>query len=203
MRYTFIFFLFFSTISCNQKTFGTQEELLTYLQNEENGYLHKNTIHGIDISVMYRPTDLLVFQELGDTITVGKIEELRNKYNKHLYFNLSFSHSNQELLSVLPKDRNEFGQLVNRLAFGMEGTMYLLSSKKDTLQMVDYIYPRLYGMSNATSMMAVFPREDKALSGDFFHFIIQDFGLSTGELRFKFLLSLLNDEPKIKFKPST
>ena len=87
---------------------------------------------------------MLVKQELGDNLSqseveVSRIKELRNNYNKYLYFNLSMSQNNQELLSTAPKNRNEFGAMVNQLAFGMGDKVHLFTQSKDTLELADFI----------------------------------------------------------------
>ena len=164
---------------------------------------------------MYRPTDLLVKQELGDKVTergslslstplktglveVSRSEELRKKYNKYLYFNLSMSINNQELLSVAPKNRNEFGVMVNQLAFGMGEKVHLYTQSKDTLELADFIYPRMYGMSKATTIMFVYPRDKDALKDEYLNFTIEDLGLYTGEVKFKIDTEKIKNEPQLK-----
>ena len=106
-------------VSCAQKSFETQEALWTYLKDEDNGYLQQKNINGYDFSLLYKPTDLLVAQELGANRSQEKIAALREKYKKQLYFTLSMSRNGKELLSTTPKNRQEFGAMVNQLAFGM------------------------------------------------------------------------------------
>ena len=61
------FFIFCVSLifSCSSKTFDTKQELWTYLKEESNGYLQSKNINGYDFSLLYKPTDLLVEQELG------------------------------------------------------------------------------------------------------------------------------------------
>ena len=196
-------------LSCDEKTFNTEKELLTYIQDESNGYIQHKTVNGVDFTLLYRPTDLLIKQEIGsDEITKEKIEELRKKYNKYMYFNLSMSKNNKELLSVAPKNRNEFGQMVNQLAFGMGDKVHVYTQSKDTLEMTDFVYPRMYGMSKSTSIMFVYPRDNEKLkastehnrSDEYLNFAIEDLGLYTGEVKFKIKNKDINNEPTISFK---
>ncbi|WP_409446989.1 hypothetical protein [Mariniflexile rhizosphaerae] len=186
--------------SCNQKTFNNETAMLDYIKDETNGYTQHKTINGVDYTLMYRPTDALVNQELGDASpSSAQIKELREKYNKYMYFNLSMSQNNQELLSTAPKNRNEFGAMVNELAFGMNKKVHVYTPSKDTLEMADFIYPRMYGMSRATTIMFVYPRDEKYLKEDYLNFTIQDLGLYTGEVKFKVPTNKLNNEPKLNF----
>ena len=151
---------------------------------------------------MYRPTDLLVKQELENTgFKHVDVEELRTKYEKYLYFNLSMSKNGKELLSTAPKNRNEFGTMVNQLAFGMQDKVHLFTETRDTIEMADFIYPRMYGMSRATTIMFVYPREEENLAKEMdLTFTIEDLGLFTGDVKFKINTENIKHEPKLSFK---
>ena len=194
-------FLGILIIGCQgHKTFNTEDDLTMYLHEESNGYTQHKTINGVEYTLLYRPTDLLVKQELGDaSATETQVQTSREKYNKYLYFNLSMSKNNKELLSVAPKHQNEFGAMVNQLAFGMDQKVHLFTQSKDTLEMADFIYPRMYGMSRATTIMFVFPRETEPLNEDYLNFTIEDLGLYTGEVKFKIDTKKIKNEPKLKF----
>lgn len=185
--------------SCSKNKFVSEKELMAFIQDESNGYKQQKTINGVNFSLLYRPTDLLVKQELGDSISEIKIQELRDKYNKYLYFNLNMSKNNQELLSTAPKNRNEFGQMVNQLAFGMREKVHVFTQAKDTLEMVDFVYPRMYGMSRSTSIMFVYPRNKEILQGNFLNFSVEDLGLNTGEVKFKIDTKNIKNQPQLSF----
>jgi hypothetical protein len=184
--------------SCS-KTFDTQQEMNDYIKDPDHGYSYTKTIVGVDYELQYRPTDALVKQELGDKHDDKQVEILRQKYRKYLYFNLSMSKNNQELLNGVARDKAKFGQMVNDLAFGMEEKVQLYTPSKDTLAMADFIYPRMYGMSNSTSIMIVYPRDEKYMNQDYLNFVVQDLGLDTGEIKFKLNTKALQNEPKLNF----
>ncbi len=186
--------------SCSKQTFKNKKELQSYIQDKDNGYLQEKTINGVQFSLLYRPTDLLVAQELEAESNKDDIEKLRKHYQKYLYFNLLFSVDDKELLSTVPKNRNEFGEMVNTLAFGMNDKVHLFTKAKDTIEMADYIYPRMYGMSNSTSMMLVYPRNKEQLEGKNLSLTIEDLGTSTGEVKFKIPIQIINNELKLSFK---
>jgi hypothetical protein len=181
------------------KTFETQEEMNDYIKDEDNGYSYKKNVAGVDYVLEYRPTDLLVKQELGDKTDATQVDKLRQKYSKYLYFNLSMSKNDQELLNGLARDKARFGQMVNELAFGMEEKVHLCTIDKDTLAMADFIYPRMYGMSNATSIMIVYPRDAKFMEQGYLNFVIEDLGLDTGDINFKLNMQALQKEPQLLF----
>lgn len=184
--------------SCT-KSFETQEEMNNYIQDEDNGYHYKKTVADVDYVLQYRPTDLLVKQELGDDNNPSQIDRLRKQYSKYMYFNLSMSKNNQELLNGVAQDKAKFGQMVNELAFGMEERLHVYTPTKDTLALADFIYPRMYGMSNSTSIMIVYPRDEKYLKQDYLNFVIEDLGLETGDIKFKLNTKALINEPQLPF----
>lgn len=180
------------------KSFDTQEEMAVYIAEEDNGYQYKKTINGVDYILQYRPTDLLVKQELTDNYSDKQVIALREKYHKYLYFNLSMSKNNQELLNGLARHKQKFGQMVNDLAFGMDEKVHLYTPEKDTLEIADFIYPRMYGMTNATVIMLVYPREEKHMKADYLNLAIEDLGLNTGEIKFKINMQAIQNQPQLR-----
>ena len=59
-----IYFMCF--YSCNNRAFNNEEELVAFIEDESNGYIQHKTVNGVNFSLMYRPTDLLVKQEFGN-----------------------------------------------------------------------------------------------------------------------------------------
>lgn len=196
----YLAFIVFLLVNCSNNTFSNEEALLEYLKDEENGYVQRKSVNEIDFELMYRPTDLLVKQELGDSISLDRVEALRENYSKYLYFNLSMSKNNKELLSTIPNDRNHFTSILNQLTFGMGEMVHVFNDRKDTLEIVDYIYPRLYGMSNSTTIMFIHSRKENPSKTEYLYFSIEDLGLNTGEIKFKIPYKLIEQEPKLIFK---
>lgn len=197
-RNSLYLFLTVLLISCSGSTFDTTDEILSFVSEPDNGYFYEKSVNGVDYKLQYRPTDLLVQQELGDSKNKKTIGKLRNKYNKYMYFNLSMSMNEKELLSNVVRDKAQFGQMVNDLAFNMDQKVHLFTPEKDTLTMTDFIYPRMYGMTNATTIMIVYPRDKKHMKEDYLNFTIEDLGLYTGEVKFKIKTQPLQEEPSLK-----
>lgn len=198
----------FCFYSCSNKTFETKEQLIEYLTDPENGYYQNKQVNGYKFSLLYKPTDLLVEQEIGSTSRdtessledrKEKVKVLREKYQNQMYFTLSMSRNNKELLSVTPNNRQEFGAMVNQLAFGMREKVFVYTQKKDTVEMLDYIYPRMYGMSKSTTMLFVYPKKEETLKEEYLNFTIHDLGTYTGEVKFKIKTKIIKKEPNLKF----
>ena len=190
--------LFLILAGCT-KTFNTEKELWGYLQDESNGYVQHKNINGIDFTLIYKPTDLLVKQELGENGAIDQINALRKKYSQYLYFNLSMSRNNQELLSSAA-DRNQFGAMVNQLAFGMGNKVHVYTQQKDTLELLDFVYPRMYGMSHSTDILFVYPKDEKYLKDEYLNFTVEDLGLYSGDVKFKIPVKNIKEEPTLNLK---
>ncbi len=186
-------------ISCGGKTFDSEAAMWTYLKDPENQYIQTKEVNGVSFSLLYKPTDLLVAQELTEDKNQQQIDSLRKKYGEYLYFNLSMSRGNQELLTGMAGNRQQFGSMVNQLAFGMEEKVHMYTPHKDTIAMADYIYPRMYGMSGATTMLLVYPREEKIEKDTYINLTIEDLGLYTGEVKFKIPIKVITNEPQLQF----
>lgn len=199
IKNNYLFLILILFISSCTKKFDTQEEMNSYISEEDNGYHYKKTVADVDFVLQYRPTDLLVKQELGNDTDPAKVEKFRKHYSQYMYFNLSMSKNNQELLNGVAQDKTKFGQMVNELAFGMEEKMHVYTPTKDTLALADFIYPRMYGMSNSTSIMIVYPRDEKYMKQEYLNFVIEDLGLETGDIKFKLNTKALTNEPQLRF----
>lgn len=185
-------------ISCQHRTFDSKVEMMAYVTDPENGYVQYKTINGVDFSITYRPTDLVVQQMLNDNYTKKELDSLRNKYKDFLYLNVTLGKNGQEVLNGMANDRAQFGAMVNQLAFGMDDKVHLFDQSRDTVVLLDYSYPRFYGMGGPTNLLFVYPRAEKLMGDDFFHFTIEDIGLDTGEVGFKMPIAPLLKEPKLK-----
>lgn len=187
-------------LGCSNNSFDNTEQLWSYLKDHKSGYHMVKNVKGVEYALTYRPTDIMVEQELNGQATEDQIKDLRKKYGSQMYFDLSMSTNGQELLSTKANDMQRFGELVGQLSFLMEDKIHLISKNRDTLELMDYSYPRLYGLSNSTKMILVYPRREKLLSQDFFLVTIEDLGFETGEVTFKINSHNIVNQPGLIFK---
>lgn len=194
---SFLFSLVF--LACGSKSFKTKDEMVSYLQETDNGYHFKKSIKGIDFSLTYRPTDLMVSQLMDETTEPTGVEKLRTEYGQYLYFNLGISSNGKELLSQKAQNRAEYGAKVHQLSFGMADKVTLTNQKRDTLPLLDYVYPRMYGMGRSTNLLLVYKKEYEAMRQDHLFLTVKDLGYGTGEVTFKIDTKKLKNQPQLKF----
>jgi hypothetical protein len=197
-HFSFSIILFSIFFSCQSKL--TEAELKTYIQNPENGVTQEKKINNVEYKVTYKPTGLMINQELRNiSRTPGLLDSLQQKYDRYHYFMLSVNVNNRDVLSSKTGNRADFGNAVYQLSFNMNEKTFLVSDQRDTLGLVDYVFPRMYGMSPTTNMLFVFEKGN-GKSIESFKLHINEFGLNTGNTKYKFLTEDINRIPEIKYE---
>ena len=178
-----------------------EKSLSAYIADPDHGLIQEKMANGVSFKVIYRPQDFLVKQEMdaGLARTDMAIARLHEQYNKQIYFLLSISKNNQEVLNSLAGDRESFSEMINRLAFGMGENVTLVTSESDTLEVVDAIYPRMYGMSNSTDILLAFKNKE-IKKAEYLKLTLKDLGLNTGNIDFKFNTKDIKRTPKLKLQ---
>ncbi len=193
---TGLLFLVFIMASCKRSL--SEEKMVKYINNPKHGLIQENLINGTQLKLIYRPSDLLAWQEIQatDSVSRDKVKKIRARYNGQYYFLLSISPQGREILSFA-SDREWFSAMVSKLSFGMEECINLVNETRDTLKLLTYNYPRMYGMSSSTDMLFVFEKM-KLKSNDMLTFEMKEFGLLTGDVKFKIMVRDLKRAPKLK-----
>jgi len=189
-----------SVQSCSAPSYLSEKDLKAYLLDRDNGLSKEHVLKGNKSIVTYRPTDLLVLQEARGTTKVDSstLARLQQKYQNHYYFILSLSKDNKEA-EYQQQGMGQFSDLVQTLSFRMPEHVNMTTNSRDTIPVGDYIYPRTYGMSNASTLMFAFNKE-KIKNTEWVQFNLKEFGLGIGNQNFRFKTSDLENTPRIKFE---
>jgi len=174
----------------------TPEEYAAYIADQDNGLRKSVTVGGNTIAISYRPTDLLVKQALTGKATPEAIAARRKQYTPYLYFVLSLSAGNREALHATAGD--SYSGLLQTLSFRMNDFITLTTSAGDTIPVGDFMLNRTYGMSASTDVLVVFSGE-KAKGNEWVQFNVNEFGLGTGNQRFRFDMKDLEESPSVRF----
>lgn len=165
-----------------------KESLLAYLKKEENGLLQKKSIKGIDFTVMYQPSQLMAYRESSTAVDL-------NKYDEYLYFILSLSANGEEILNQMG-NHARFSEMVSQLSFGMGEKIRLVTSTGNEIPLLDVHHARTYGMAGANQLMLIFKRDETG-EAEWIKLQLQDFGLNTGDVSFKFNINDLKKIPEL------
>ncbi|UXX79787.1 hypothetical protein N7E81_01525 [Reichenbachiella carrageenanivorans] len=182
-------------MACNAPTHLSEKEMGQFILNPDNGLIKKKEVNGLDLQVYYKPTGMLVAQELdgkNDSIAYSKYYE---KYDSYAYFILDLS-SNEKNALYQSGSYERFSENLQTLAFRMDQFTNLTTSASDTIPVADFIYPRMYGMSNSATVMFVFNNE-KLLQSDWVSFNLSEFGMGSGNQQFRFEIEDIQNVPKL------
>ena len=186
--------------SCNKPV--TKQELTTYLNDPDNGLKQEVKIGSYKISLTYRPTDLLVEQDLFGDTTVETIEAKRTEYNAYYYFILNMSLGENDVLYKGSTNQLQFSASLNKLNFGLSEYIYAIADEKDTINLADYYVPNLYGMGGTTQILLVFPK-DISIIYEELEVTVKELGFGTGQQKFKFKIKDMNNVPELKLLNAT
>jgi hypothetical protein len=180
---------------CRPETLSP-ERAAAYAMDESNGLRKSRKVGDLQMDVVFRPNDLLVFQEVRSrSYDSTELASLQKKYSPNLYFILALSDKSREALT--PSD-SRYLELVETLSFRMSEYVTLTTSSGDTLALKDFVMNRTLGMSSSTDVIFVFDRKN-TLTDDWVAVNLKEFGLGTGDQTFKFLTRDLLAIPSIEF----
>lgn len=165
-----------------QKSVG-KTELLSYLNDPQNKLVIADSASGITYKVYFKPSDLIASQYLAKRDSILNIDSLRSAHKGYLYFNLCVSCNGKDLFSQQISGVG-FGELQKRVSFGLEQYVTLNDEQYHSYKLVDYSYPRLYGMTNSTNILLVFKNDASGTANDY-KLIIKDF-ITDGSDQFLF-----------------
>ncbi len=189
------FLLIALLIGCKPKSFSTEKELIAYIQDEENGLKVTNDVGDYKVAVTYRPTDLLIKQEVGEKPAKEAIEKARKKYQNYYYFILSLSKSGKEALDQ-SQGFGQYSEMVQQLSFRVPEFVNMTTSASDTIPVADFILNRTYGLSSSTDVLVVFNKE-KTIDQKWVQFNLNEFGMNLGNSRMRFKVKDLEGCPKL------
>lgn len=202
MRTSIIYIIIaWACFACSAPDYLSEKELNAYATDPDNGLIKESALGAVKTSVLYRTTDQLVSQTLGRKLPVYpvKVEELRSQYSPYSYFVLNISKNDKDALYHSGGGFGNFSDRLQTLAFRMDDYVNLTTSKRDTIPVSDFIYPRLYGAGGATSVLFVFNNE-KFKDTDWVQFNVKDIGFGFGQKNFRFRTDDIEKVPRIDFK---
>jgi hypothetical protein len=183
---------------CTVSEFDSVQALNDYIASPGNKLTQVTESNGYRITLTYRPTGLLVHQEIGDDPhDSSAISASRKKYTDYYYFVLSLSKKDKEALHQT-SGMAEYSELVQTLSFRMGNYVTLTTSSADTVPAGDFMLDRTYGLSQSTDLLFVFNKEETQ-GKEWVQFNLNEFGLGAGNQRFRFRVEDLEEVPRLKF----
>jgi len=186
-------------IGCTRKKVLPEDQILVYAADASNGLIQEDSVHGLKIEVQNRPVSLIIAQQLRnrDSVSVSLKDSVTKMFSPNVYFNLNLSVQDKDPL-LYSGSMQTFSTLLQTLAFQMDKYVYLTTSAKDTIPVGDYVYPRLYGMGSGSTMLFAFRMDSSRWAkADWVDFHLREFGMSTGNRKYRFEKSDLDAVPDL------
>ena len=185
---------------CTTPDYLSENELVEYIANNEQ--LSRTVQSGkVSMKVTYRPSDLLVWQDVeGETDTLAIIEAF-NRYHQYLYFMLSLAAGDQDALYGTSASQAEFNDKLQTLSFRMNQYVNLTTSLKDTIPLADAFYSRTFGLGKSNDVLLVFDK-NQLNNANWVSVNTKEFGFKTGRKLFRYEMEDLNSLPGLtELKP--
>ena len=198
MRTPLIVLALLSIFACQEQQIVSEQELKDYILDPEHGLRKQKKKNEVDIEVIYRPTDLILAQQLdGITDEKERSSTIKN-FDTLSYFVIKLSRKGQEVENTYVSDNDKFVRVTNYLSSAIAGNIRMII-EKDTLSALDAVYTRMYGAASATSVMAVFNTDVRKKNGTL-KFFLDDTELGLGQNEFEFDLSDIKKTPTLNLK---
>ena len=200
-RFRWIILLGVMVFSCTSHTV-TVSELQEYIQQPEHGLAQAVEDQEHQVSMTYKPIDIVITQHYKDDIRQGfiDIDSIRKELSQYIFFTLRISYRKQEIEQKYVANSGAYQQAVQYISSELAKDIYLKILYKDkSLPVTDYAYVHTYGMTEASSVLIAFQRSDIV---DEEHFTIQVEGSKLGFNipPFSFQTKNIEQIPHIDFK---
>lgn len=178
-----------------------QPPYLAYLANPAHRLTQTQDVNGATVTCNYRPTELLVSQELASQdadATPLPLDSVRRTYAGKVYCTLALARNGAEIENGVIRDELAFGQALSYLSNGIAQDVFLRGAgRPDSVAALAATYPRQYGNTGRSTVLLVFaaPQVDVQQG---FTITYRDTHFGLGPIRFAFTAAALNDLPALK-----
>jgi len=189
LNLTFVILLW----SCSPPGPLDEPGLYQFIRNEQNGLMKVKESNGFSLALIYKPAELIAKQQLGSS-SRKEFDSLVNHFSKYLYFTLEMTYHGKDLETAFGSDPGSFADKISFLSSDFAQDIQL-TSEKDTLSVLDFVYSRSYGMGVSTCMM-VFEKP----KGEDFTIMVSGNKIGFDLKEFLFQKSKIENAPKLKLK---
>lgn len=176
-------------------------EYHAYLADPAHGLTHTREVNGATITCTYRPTDLLVLQELGNRASTSAARDsVARAYAGKAYCVLTLSKNGGEIENQLINNRPVYEQALTYLNTGIAVDAVLASkATPDSVAALTSMYLRNYGSTGRSTVLLVFDVA-KLSTSQGFTLSWHDRQFALGNQRFAFTSKALGAIPALRFE---
>jgi hypothetical protein len=172
-----------------------------YLADPAHGLTQTIEAGGATITCVYRPTELLVLQDLAGQPAPPPAtrDSLARAYAGKTYCTLTFSHNGQELENQFISQPLLRQRVVDYLQKGITADVFLATAPGDSVPAAASFYVQQYGISGHSTVVLVFTTPRLRLAQGF-HLTLRGQTQGLGDHRFFFTSHDLGALPPLRFE---
>jgi len=175
-------------------------EYRAYLADPDHGLTHTTEANGTTVTCTYRPTDLLVQQDLANlpAATAAICDSLARAYAGKTYCTLTLAHDGSEVENQFVNNPTTYQQALTYLNTGIAADAFLATTPQDSVPAAASMYVRQFGTTGHSTLLLVFDTHQLTPQKGF-HLTLRGQRLGLGTLRFSFAGPDLAALPSLKF----
>ena len=176
------------------------EAYRAYLADPAHGLTHTAEANGATVTCTYRPTDLLVWQDLTSMPATNPAtrDSLTRAYAGKTYCTLTLARQGSEIENQFINEPATYQQVLTYLNTGIAADAFLATTPRDSVPAAASMYVRQYGTTGRSTLLLVFDTHQFTPRRGF-HLTLRGQRLGLGTLRFFFTASDLAALPPLKF----
>lgn len=170
-----------------------------YLADPAHGLTHTQTVNSVTVTCTYRPTDLLVAQEVeaaANTVSAPQLDSLRRSYAGKTYCVLALAKDSVAIENQFATNATAFAHTLAYLNTGIAADVFLVTSPRDSVPALASMYPRQYGTTGRSTVLLIFDTH-KMRPQQGFHLTFRGTAFGLGTLRFPFTAASLAAVPAL------
>lgn len=171
-----------------------------YLTDPAHGLTHSTEANGATITCTYRPTELLVLQDLASMPAASPAtrDSLARAYAGKTYCTLTLARNGSEIENQFINDPAAYQQALTYLNTGIAADAFLATTPRDSVPAAASMYVRQYGTTGHSTLLLVFDTHQLTPQQGF-HLTLRGERLGLGTLRFPFAGRDLTALPALQF----
>lgn len=169
-----------------------------YINNPDNGLCSEIEVNNSVLKVLYMPDKLVASEIISSKIDSFEKTQIIKNCSENIYLKLSLSTDGSEVLNKTDYGAQWYNDILEKLNFRLGEFIIAKDSNHDTLELIDYSYPRLYGMSSTTDVLLAFRKHNTTY--DWIDIEIKEFGLNIGARTVRIHCKDIESIPQIKIE---
>ncbi|MDQ2770292.1 MAG: hypothetical protein M3Y54_07310, partial [Bacteroidota bacterium] len=164
----------------------TAAEYRAYLNDPAHGLTREQNQNGTTVICSYRPTPLLVLQEIaGKDVSPAVQDSVAATYEGKTYCTITLSRNGAEFETQFVSTPLFYQQFLAYLNTGIAADAYLVTTSQDSVSAIASMYLRQYGTTGNSTILLVFDTKKRSIESGF-HLTLLAQRLGLGTLKFNF-----------------